>query len=330
MRDDRRGTGSGDEPFDPRRGVGPDRARARTAPSDEELLNALSTGMSVSAPGVGGYDAEDRVAAMLAAWKAEVDSEPIPELVDLETAVATVTAASRRRPSRRARHLVPLAGAAAFLVLAVGGVSVGAQAAEPGDVLFPITKVLYQEQAKSAEAVVVVQEASARARELLAVGDVAGAANALAVGQQAVAVIRDEDGRDALARELEFLDAKAEETPPGVPADLTSPPSNRPDPRTAAGQPGGVGVGESTTSDPRGSGVSTSRPPSPSSVPSTPAPSSTETTGTPAPTPSDPTTDDRPEPTTTPQGAESTTGTSGTSGGTASGPAGTSPASSTS
>ena len=36
--------------------------------ADDELINALSAGFAVSAPGVHGYDADDHVAAMLAAW----------------------------------------------------------------------------------------------------------------------------------------------------------------------------------------------------------------------------------------------------------------------
>ncbi|MGH8967268.1 MAG: anti-sigma-D factor RsdA, partial [Actinomycetes bacterium] len=71
--------------------------------ADDELLNALAAGMSVSAPGASGYDADDRVAAILAAWKADVEAEPIPELVDVDTAAATIAAA--RPPSGRARHL---------------------------------------------------------------------------------------------------------------------------------------------------------------------------------------------------------------------------------
>ena len=94
--------------------------------ADDELVSALASGMAVSAPGVAGYDADDRVAAMLAAWRAEVDEEPIPELVDIETATAVVTGRRHmRRPGRRARHLAPLTAAAALLVFTIAGVSVG-------------------------------------------------------------------------------------------------------------------------------------------------------------------------------------------------------------
>ena len=58
--------------------------------------------------------------ALLSAWRADVVAEPIPELIDLETAVAACgRACQSREPTRsaRARHLVPVAAAAAFLVL---------------------------------------------------------------------------------------------------------------------------------------------------------------------------------------------------------------------
>jgi hypothetical protein len=73
--------------------------------TDDELINTLSAGFTVSGPGGfgGGFGPDDRVAAVLAAWKAEVDAEPFPELVDLDTAVAAVRAArprsARFRPS---------------------------------------------------------------------------------------------------------------------------------------------------------------------------------------------------------------------------------------
>lgn len=38
--------------------------------------------MAVSAPDPDNYDGDERIVAMLAAWKAEVAAEPIPELVD--------------------------------------------------------------------------------------------------------------------------------------------------------------------------------------------------------------------------------------------------------
>jgi hypothetical protein len=208
--------------------------------ADDELINALAAGMSVSAPGLGGfYDADDKVAAILAAWKADVDAEPIPELVDVDTAVSTVVAG--RPPSRRARHLAPVAAAAAFIVLAIGGVSVGSYSAGPDDALWGVSKVLYSERAESVEAKVRVEERIAKAKDALVAGDPVVAVQELRQAQADLAVVRPEEGLTELAEVQDFLVAKAAETPPGKPTDpgtpLATQPS-RPVPAGAAVEPG--------------------------------------------------------------------------------------------
>ena len=194
--------------------------------ADDELLNALAAGMSVSAPGVGGYDADDRVAAILAAWKADVDAEPIPELVDLDTAVSTVIAA--RPPSGRTRHLAPVAAAAAFLVLAIGGVSVTSYNAQPEDVLWGVSKVLYAERAESVEAAARVEEHIDNAKDALAAGQPVLAAQELAQAEKELEVVRPQEGQSELAEAQDFLEAKAAETPQGQPVNPASPLATQP------------------------------------------------------------------------------------------------------
>ena len=138
------------------------------------------------AVGVGGRPrgsgADDRVAAVLAAWKAEVDAEPIPELVDVDTAVATVRRRAGR-PRGTPADLAPVAAAAALIVLACGGVSVGSYSAEPDDALWPVSKVLYSERAESVEAAVRVEDHIAQAKQALS-GRAAGAGRAGAAQAQ--------------------------------------------------------------------------------------------------------------------------------------------------
>lgn len=228
--------------------------------ADDELINALAAGMSVSSPGVGGYDADDRVAAILAAWKADVDAEPMPELVDVDTAVSTVLAV--RPPSGRSRHLVPVAAAAAFLVLAIGGVSVTSYNAQPDDALWGISKVLYSERAESVEAAARVEERIENAKDALAAGEPVLAAKELAQAEKDLPVVRPQEGQDELAEAQDFLQAKAAETPEGTKVNPASPlatqpsrrvpesvresrpsesedpstPSRQPDPSSAAGE----------------------------------------------------------------------------------------------
>jgi hypothetical protein len=194
--------------------------------ADDELINALAAGMSVSAPGVGGYDADDRVAAILAAWKADVDGDPIPELVDVDTAVSTVLAA--RPPSGRTRHLVPVAAAAAFLVLAIGGVSVTSYNARPDDALWGISKVLYSERAESVEAATRVEERIENAKDALAAGQPVLAAQELAHAEKDLQVVRPQEGQDELAEAQDFLQAKAAETPEGTKVNPASPLATQP------------------------------------------------------------------------------------------------------
>jgi hypothetical protein len=186
--------------------------------ADDELINALAAGMTVAAAD-GSRD--DHVATILAAWKAELDAEPWPDLVDLDTAVSTVQAA--RRPSGRARHLVPVAAAAAGLVILLGGVSLGSYSAEPDDALWPVTKVLYSERADSVEAAGRVEERIARAKQAIAAGQPAVAEQELRAAASDLAVVRPEEGRVELVEVQSFLQAKAGETPPGVPTDPGAP-----------------------------------------------------------------------------------------------------------
>lgn len=233
MQDERRGFGetSPRRPHTNGNGFRSESTRARPVPfgqvpdepidlvavqADDELISALAAGMTVSSPGVGGYDADDQVVAMLAAWRSEVDAEPLPEMLDLDTATATVLAASRP-PARRTRHLVPLAAAAAMIVFTIGGVSIGASEARPGDTLWDVSKVLYSERAESVEAVGRAEVSIDQAKSALARGDSAGAAQILAETDDELGVIRPEEGLAELADLKTFLQAKAAETPPGRP-----------------------------------------------------------------------------------------------------------------
>lgn len=189
--------------------------------ADDELISALAAGMSVSAPGFGGYDADDHVAAILAAWKAEVDTEPVPELVDLDSAMAALVAGRPR--SSRVRHLAPVAAAAAFIVLAIGGVSVGSSTSEPGDALWGVSKVLYSERAESLEAVARAETHITKAKQALAAGQPEVAAQELQQAEADLVMIRPEEGLVEIAAVQDFLEAKAEETPVGVASDPGAP-----------------------------------------------------------------------------------------------------------
>ncbi|MBN9108726.1 MAG: hypothetical protein J0I34_08070 [Pseudonocardia sp.] len=283
--------------------------------SDDALIDALARGYG----GGDGGGEDDRIAAMLAAWKAEVDADPIPELVDTDTALATIMAVTggpidvdttvfpavpadveatgprgavgaeaedvaatvtpmrrSRRPGKRARHLVPLAGAAALIVVAVTGVSIGAHSAQPGDALFGVTEVLYTETAQSRQAAVDAQAGIVAVKESLASGDTSGAAAQLTNVETLMAKVKPEDGAPVLQANQRFLTMKLQETPAGQKADpeaplrdgtpAPAPPSipGKPSTPTSPSTPGG-----SVTSTPSAPPTTSTRPPSTTTAPTT-------------------------------------------------------------
>jgi hypothetical protein len=281
--------------------------------ADDELISALAAGMTVSAPGYGGYDADDHVAAILASWREDVDADPIPELVDIDTAIATIRSASR--PRTRTRHLAPVAAAAAFAVLAVGGLSVGSASAEPGDTLWGISKVLFSERAGSIEAAARVETRIDNAKRALTAGQSQVAAQELQEAQADLAAVRPEEGQAELAEVQTFLAAKAEETPPGEPTDPGQPLKKDKQRRV----PQGAAVGEDpspTPAHPDPSTAPTSGPrPEPSAGGGDPQPgrdprARTEpnpgSSSAPSPASASPSPSPTPTPTATPEGAPAT------------------------
>ena len=191
--------------------------------ADDELIHALSSGLGVSGPGNGGYDADDRLVAMLAAWKADVDAEPIPVLVEPDVAVQMLQPA---RPSRRVGYLRPLVAAAAMAVCALAAVSVGAHSAVPGDALWGVSKVLYSERAGQVQAESDLRTGIEQVNAKLAAGDSAGARADLAAIAPLMARLGPGTDRDLLSKQAQFLAAKAAETPQGVPTNPTAPLKN--------------------------------------------------------------------------------------------------------
>jgi hypothetical protein len=193
---------------------------------------------------------------VLAAWRAEIEAEPIPELVDLDTAVAAVAAGmkadeagTRRRRADRLRHLAPLAAAAAIIVATISGVGLGSQGAMPGDTLWPIHKVVDPERAGSVEAKIAIEGRLQVVRVALAEGDTETAARELQAISTEIPAVLEEDGQPALLQEQEFLEAKLAETPPGTPADLSTPPASDPNVQSTAAAPAPLPPA-STSTDP--------------------------------------------------------------------------------
>jgi hypothetical protein len=189
--------------------------------ADDELLDALATGRPVGPHLLtgsdrqldSGYTDDQQVLAMLQALRADVDSDPFPELVSVEEASKAIVAGQRAaRPKRR---LMPVATAAAVAVLAMSGVAIGASNAEPGDPLWGVSSVLDNNRAKSVEAAYRVTAALSAAQQALAEGRTADAKAVLASVQPDLAQVTDQERKDELSRKSANLTETVDTSPVG-------------------------------------------------------------------------------------------------------------------
>ncbi len=183
-------------------GPAPDLATVR---ADDLLLDALGRGEPAPA--------DDELAAMLGAWRAEL-SEDVTDVTE-EDDLAPV----RRRRFRSGTYRLVLAGA--VVIAAAGGVGVAAAATgTPGSPLWPITQVVNPDRANVLNA----QDALDQARQAIAAGRYADAGRLLDTAQGLIA--RVPAGKDAtrLRAELDTLRAALPgATPSATPGGTTSP-----------------------------------------------------------------------------------------------------------
>ncbi|MEV4317531.1 anti-sigma-D factor RsdA [Actinocrispum sp. NPDC049592] len=205
--------------------------------SDDALLDALAAQFrAAEEPGVDGPGPDQRgvdqrgvdfddeqLNALLVAWRQDVDSVPVPEIVDTHTAVATVTAAKSAR-RRRPRLLVPIAVAAAVVAIGFAGVGMLARDAQPGDALWGLSKVLYADHARSVEAAQSVRTDLNDAQTALQQGKIDEAKDALRAAGSALSAVSSEDGKDDLKAKHESLLEQLTSTAPFTP---TVPPATQ-------------------------------------------------------------------------------------------------------
>lgn len=228
--------------------------------ADDRLLDALGA----AKPKAQGTLVEDELNALLLAWRHDVDTEVYGELVDTDTAIATIAAA---RPVERHRHrfLIPLASAAAVLAIAFTGVSLVARDAQPGDALWGLTRVLYSEHARSVEAAVAVRDDLDSARLALREGRVDEAREKLSKVEDVLPAVQADEGQAELSTEHKELKKELNTNTATPPA---TPPVTSPKPSTHPSTP------SATPSVPPSSSTPDPSPPSSSQSPPPPDPSS--------------------------------------------------------
>ncbi|HJQ48191.1 MAG TPA: anti-sigma-D factor RsdA [Amycolatopsis sp.] len=234
--------------------------------ADDALLDALGGSDPQVADGLG----DQELNALLLAWRRDIDSEPLAELVDTDTAVTTVKAAAlaqkhQRRP-RRMRLLVPVAAAAAVLAITFTGTSVAARDAQPGDTLWGLTKVLYADHARSVEAASAARTDLQQASIALSQGRIAEAQHALAEAAAKLTQVSVEDNLDQLMQEHKQLSAMLQNPDTTTPSTTTTPATSSSAPTSSSPAP-----------SPSSTPTSASEPPSST----TPTPPSSTTTSPP-------------------------------------------------
>ncbi|MFI6397833.1 anti-sigma-D factor RsdA [Rhodococcus coprophilus] len=269
---------------------------------DDALIDAISGNGLVETESTEEYE----LATLLAGWRAEILSDPVPAGPDLDQVVAAVhrelgardTLASRReRSSRQLRVIRPIAGAAALVAVALGGAAAVSYSAEPGDPLWGVKQVVFSERAHSTEARIDTTTTLERAEQLIADGKANEAQQLLASAEARSSAVTDSADRDALGEWLQRLSAEIEKLaqpvppppPPPGPAEVPAPDAGQlppvlPPPVVPAPLPGTTQPVEPSPAP---------APPSPSPIDPTildapPASDTVSPTPTPTPTPTPP------------------------------------------
>ncbi len=137
---------------------------------------------------------------LFATWRADLDAEPVPAPPSVDSVVLAL-----RRTARR-RSLRPILGVAvAICALLVGSATIGARTARPGDVLWPVTQVLWSDRAESVVAGDTTRVALGQARMALDSGLTIEARSALVVASTVLPRVAERDGRQNLKADLDNL-----------------------------------------------------------------------------------------------------------------------------
>lgn len=257
---------------------------------DDDLIEAILGHGRVSATSA----EEQRLAALLTGWRAEIVDPALPPGPSLDEVAAAVDAElARQQPTHRSglRLLRPIAGAAAAIAVVMAGVTVFSYNAEPGDPLWKVKEVVFTEHANSTVAGIDTTDNLQEAERLIRSGRPQDAVTVLNSATNRVGAVDDAAKRDQLTAWLGRLIADLQQVAPTLaPALTTTSPTSTtvrtsvsPTPTTlpAVGAPSGSSTPPTPSSEP----VVTTLPPStrPSST-TTPSPGPVTTTASSGPT----------------------------------------------
>jgi hypothetical protein len=194
-----------------------------TVTADDHLLDALGRGEAAPA--------DDEVAAMLAAWRADLATD-IPTVRRPAPGVIALEPERRRRAWRPSRALL---AAAAVVIAFAGGVTIAAGGAGPDSPLWPITRLIYTDRAESRQAQQDAEQAISRAREAINQGRYTDAEKQLVEAKALVGQVHDPQVAQRLLEEIAAVTGLL----PGGLLNQPSHPAGAPSPNSGGRSPGG-------------------------------------------------------------------------------------------
>lgn len=271
----------------------------------ELLLDALASRADVTLDD----PHEDALAALLGQWRDDLRWPPASALVSPDEAVdALIEGIAERRRSRRALAAV---GSVAATLLALSGFGALVADARPGDTLYGLHAMMFNEPRVSDDPIVLSAKADlAKVEQLIAQGQWDQAETQLAEVSSTLQAVNDGSRRQNLLNELNQLNTKVDKRDPNAtlpptpsprsvlsrvlapsdaPVTSSAPPAPDTEPAATSGAPESTATSPVTSEMSTGSPVPTSKPtaspssPPPTSTPGSPAAGTTEPGSSPAP-----------------------------------------------
>ncbi|GAB09103.1 hypothetical protein GOARA_028_00140 [Gordonia araii NBRC 100433] len=158
---------------------------------DDEMVEALSLGLPV----VADTSVDFELAELLVGWRTTVHRAPAPEPITVDDVETAIAARSTKTSRRAVRHLRLVAGAAAVIGVALGGLTMLSKGATPEDPLWAIKKVVYSSQAVQTQASYDARNNLEEAEKLLAAGKPEQAQQYLHRAQANMAPVQNKEAR---------------------------------------------------------------------------------------------------------------------------------------
>lgn len=220
---------------------------------DDAFLDDLAAGRAANVAD----GAEYELAGLLAGWRADSISGPIPSTPTVEDIEAAIVRANEReRRGGLSRRLRIVSGAAAVLAVVGAGLLVMSEGSSPGDPLWSVKQVVFSEQAQQTQARMNAEDNIEAAKSALESGDVAKANELIEKAEADIGPLKDKDQADDLRK---MIEAMRDENPGKL-----LPTSSQQKPPTSASStetPNPTVMKQSPTSTSTGSSSSTSKSP---------------------------------------------------------------------